>query len=1181
MSNENHRQDENNEQEKALAKKEELSGLDKRNKEELLHSLLLADSTVYKTYLENLNDYPILDCPEELKNLELGKYTRFFKMRHFAYDKNENNRDKLVTIFHAVASCGGSIIILIVSDGEKIDYYLGTKVFANGTKAGADVIHVAEDVLQKSFEGNFPGTALDRVSSGDNLKKLQQDLFSLKEKEHNICTITGIAGLRAKEENSEKLFVQGMEKLVDSMRGEKYSLILIADPVANSEMSTIKRGYEKLYSQLAPFASTELVYGENESESVSKSLSEGLSKAVSKSVTDTLSHTKGTSYAYTKGKAWTTGFSGTAGFLRTLASTIFQSSTIGMAVSTALSIGQTIAQAIGHGSSHTSGSSRGGSVGGTFGIGPFGIGGNASQGTNESDTTTYNVTDTFGQNTDRTDGKTESHNNTTGGSDTVSNGGNINLGILRSRTTSESQAVTKNDSHGAQTSKGEVKGETKSKEKQTGETSGTGTNSSIHLKYEDKSVKKLLEKIELQLQRLDTCADLGMWNCSVYCLSENSSTSKIAASTYQSLLRGENSSIETGSITEWKEENGKKIVPYLERFCHPILLLDGKLNKEKTEITDTTAITPTSLISSSELSIHAGIPRTSVSGLPVISMASFGREKVSADFDPTHKDRIARNREIKLGHIYHMGKKQEKKVMLDTQSLKSHTFITGSTGSGKSNTIYQLLKTAKEEHVKFLVIEPAKGEYRKVFANNADVAVYGTNSKLTPLLRINPFTFPDEIHILEHLDRLIEIFNVCWPMYAAMPAILKEAIESAYRTAGWDLEDSTNKYEKYNHAMYPTFMDVVLSIRKVLNKSEYSEENRGNYKGALITRLKSLTNGINGMLFVNKEIANADLFDKNVIVDLSRVGSTETKALIMGILVMKLQEYRLSSNQMNNTLQHLTVLEEAHNLLKRTSTEQNSESSNLLGKSVEMLANSIAEMRTYGEGFIIADQSPGLLDMSVIRNTNTKIILRLPAESDRVLVGKAAGLNDDQVIELAKLPCGVAAVYQNNWVQPLLCKVDEVELVNAVEKTQIKPGRNTVVTVKKRAVQYLLSNMSKKKPLEENRDTLRNAILQSDMEAYLKVRILDYIISGNPPQTLHPISDIIAGMYHYDEDIDALTAGFHVTEEWAKIFRDKINPSITDYDWETQKNIMQCIALDIAQQNKNLYDLPKQLTEIL
>jgi type III secretion system FlhB-like substrate exporter len=148
----------------------------------------------------------------------------------------------------------------------------------------------------------------------------------------------------------------------------------------------------------------------------------------------------------------------------------------------------------------------------------------------------------------------------------------------------------------------------------------------------------------------------------------------------------------------------------------------------------------------------------------------------------------------------------------------------------------------------------------------------------------------------------------------------------------------------------------------------------------------------------------------------------------MGIVVMKLNEYRMDSGKTNSPLSHITVLEEAHNLLKRTSTEQSTEGANLLGKSVEMLSNSIAEMRTYGEGFIIADQSPGLMDMSVIRNTNTKIILRLPERSDRELVGFAAGLDEKQVDELSKLKRGVAAIYQSDWVAPVLVQVNKCEI---------------------------------------------------------------------------------------------------------------------------------------------------------
>lgn len=261
---------------------------------------------------------------------------------------------------------------------------------------------------------------------------------------------------------------------------------------------------------------------------------------------------------------------------------------------------------------------------------------------------------------------------------------------------------------------------------------------------------------------------------------------------------------------------------------------------------------------------------------------------------------------------------------LDVESLASHVFVTGSTGCGKSNTVYVLLDSLLKQGVKFLVVEPAKGEYRNVLGGRSSVDVYGTNPGIAPLLRINPFSFPHgnedpakNIHLLEHLDRLVEIFNVCWPMYAAMPAVLKEAIEKAYEDCGWNLTESSNHHEDEGwRSLYPTFSDVTRNIRKIIDSSEYDAENKGAYKGSLITRLNSLTNGINGLVFTTDEISGDDLFDENVIVDLSRVGAVETKALIMGLLVLKLQEHRMIKGDMNAKLRHMTVLEEAHNLLK-------------------------------------------------------------------------------------------------------------------------------------------------------------------------------------------------------------------------------------------------------------------------
>ena len=350
------------------------------------------------------------------------------------------------------------------------------------------------------------------------------------------------------------------------------------------------------------------------------------------------------------------------------------------------------------------------------------------------------------------------------------------------------------------------------------------------------------------------------------------------------------------------------------------------------------------------------------------------------------------------------------------------------------------------------------------------------------MLRINPFSFPKKVHVLEHIDRIVEIFNVCWPMYAAMPAVLKESIENAYKSAGWDLDISEN--EKVE-GLFPTFDDVLFELDKTINSSDYSADTKGDYIGSLSTRIKSLTNGINGRVFVSDEMDLGMLFDENAIIDISRVGAIETKSLIMGLIVMKLQEYRMAkADGMNSPLKHITVLEEAHNLLKKTSTEQSADTSNMVGKSVEMLTNAIAEIRTFGEGFIIVDQAPDLLDTAAIRNTNTKIVLRLPESNDREITGKSIALKEKQFDELSKLPTGVAAVYQNDWQEAVLCRLPKYRAFDFTlgEKTEFIPAVKKLKTENDELLHLLIKQNIEAEHVEE----LKKRIMKSNVAA--KVR---------------------------------------------------------------------------------------------
>ena len=632
-----------------------------------------------------------------------------------------------------------------------------------------------------------------------------------------------------------------------------------------------------------------------------------------------------------------------------------------------------------------------------------------------------------------------------------------------------SHTHTTNESHTEGTSHSENFSET------DGTTSTIGSGKQFTMTIQNKRIVEVQKRIDKQLERLELCESTGLWSAGAYFMSYNTdrSVAEIAATVFRSIMQGEQSGVECSAINTWYPESDHgytDLLGYISSLSHPVFQYYD-LNRQ-TSI----PLLPTSMLSSKELAMLVGLPRKSVPGLPVIEHISLGKEVVRLD-EHSSKDKL------QLGHIFDQGISRSNKVFLDTKSLTQHTFVTGATGSGKSNTLYYLISQIRRQSnaPKFLVIEPAKGEYKDVFGN---VNVYGTNPLKTPMLRISPFRFPIGVHVLEHIDRLVEIFNVCWPMYAAMPAVLKEAMLKSYEDCGWDLDSSENKY---SDCLFPNFADLLNNLVIVINDSAYSEELKSNYQGALVTRVKSLNSGLYKRIFSDDELGDEALFDNNVIVDLSRVGAQETKALIMGVLIMRLGEYRANSNiKHNSDLRHITILEEAHNILKRTSQEQTMEGSNIAGKSVEMLSNAIAEMRTYGEGFIIVDQSPGAVDISAIRNTNTKIIMRLPEDSDRKVAGKASGMKEEQVDEIAKLPTGVAVVYQNDWEEPVLCKIgkyeeEEIPFSFTPNTSSEKEANNTRIEILKLLLKGRITS-----PIEIDIDAIEVGLSKANLSTFCK-----------------------------------------------------------------------------------------------
>ena len=952
-----------------VLEKQQLSA--QRSLNDLTDQLTLADHLVYKKYLTELQNYGMVELSQKMLEVQdPAQCIRMFQLKKLTLKKGEDMFQKLSTVYYSSMAQGCSLAVMIdVPEGNAgANIYLGVREDPLKQSMKSRKLEISSKALQKVLLSNFPGSDIKGIPPEAG-KKLLEEAFG--EEQEAVASVSCVAALRDKSKTEDKAFVQGIERFMDAMEGEKYTALFLAEPVSNETQAAIRSGYENLYSSLSPFRKSTWSYTENQSTAVMESLCNGTSHTISDTVSTTTTDGTNQSSSVTDGTQKTKGVSGgiNGGVGSSFGTSVTKISPVAGGIAGILGLGGLAASALIPGA--------GAVIGPLLGTAGRAVGGMASART-AFNSIARNIGGSLGVNASW--GTSHSTTEQTGTSHSTSDG--TSHGI--------SDSTSQQESHG------------------TTDTRGTGRTQQVELC--NKSVEELLERIENQLKRVKESEDYGCYNYAAYFLSSTQSTALLAANTYRALMVGEGSSVESGAVNVWKNNEAEvaQLREYLKRFMQPVFARPLWENAP-----DSLLYTPATLVSGRELPMHLGLPTRSVHGLPIIEHAEFGRNVPDEAMPDEDK--------MNLGKIYHMGKEEAAELLLNRQAMASHTFITGSTGTGKSNAVYHLLdEITKNGQTTFLVVEPAKGEYKNVFGNCTDVQVFGTNPRETPLLRMNPFAFPENIHILEHIDRLVEIFNACWPMYAAMPAVLKDAIERSYQKVGWDLRNSESE-----KGVFPTFFDLLDILPGVIEESHYSKDTQSDYVGALCTRVKSLTNGIYGsVLCAEDALTDEALFDRNVIVDLSRVGSMETKSLLMGILVMKLQEYRMCSSGMNSRLRHVTVLEEAHNLLRKTSAEQSQEGANLQGKSVEMLANAIAEMRTYGEGFIIADQAPGLLDMSVIRNTNTKIILRLPDEEDRKLVGKSAALKEAQIDELSKLPLGVAAVYQNEWPEAVLCKIE-------------------------------------------------------------------------------------------------------------------------------------------------------------
>jgi DNA helicase HerA-like ATPase len=491
-----------------------------------------------------------------------------------------------------------------------------------------------------------------------------------------------------------------------------------------------------------------------------------------------------------------------------------------------------------------------------------------------------------------------------------------------------------------------------------------------HLGQENPMVRQYKALLEKYLEKLQRSKSQGLWISCFFMYSNKPETLNQLKALAKSSFSGRNSvpdRIRTLQVSQGTLEPGLILNPSPAspgQFKWPYMY--------------------STFLSSSDLASFVKLPSQELPGFKI---------KPYVRFNLSQEDREG----IKMGAILDQDEEIGKNYRIPVKGLKKHGLIVGGTGSGKTNTLFYILKELIHEEIPFLVLEPAKTEYRtllfdEAFKDKLQVFTLGNNN-ISPF-RLNPFRVPDGVSVQTHLDLLKSVFNASFYMWGPLPHVLEQCLNEIYRDKGWDLSSNTNSRGSGINA-YPTLTDLYNKVDEVVERIGYSSETTMELKSSLKTRLNSLRIGGKGLMLDTKSSISFDeLLRKPTVLELETLGDDEEKSFMLGLVLTMMYEYYVSKG-ISEELGHITVIEEAHRLLGNT-LKDNAFSGDMKGKAVETFTNILSEIRAYGEGFLIADQIPTKLSTDVIKNTNLKVMHRIVAEDDRRVMASSMNIQKNE-----------------------------------------------------------------------------------------------------------------------------------------------------------------------------------------
>lgn len=391
-----------------------------------------------------------------------------------------------------------------------------------------------------------------------------------------------------------------------------------------------------------------------------------------------------------------------------------------------------------------------------------------------------------------------------------------------------------------------------------------------------------------------------------------------------------------------------------------------------------------------------------------------GDENVSAGLNvneavkaaKTYADNIINGGDIEVGKLRSSSKGDT--IGFNLKDLAKHMLVVGTPGSGKTTfSVGMLDRLWKEHHVPFLVIEPAKNEYRALVQSIPDLQVFTPGKNFISPFVYNPFVPPKNVKLETYKSTLKTAFAAGVSMTTPLDKIFEEAINNCYSDFRWlDTYTTDNKGKIFN------ITDFIKCFQQTFDEIGYTGDAK-NIGRAGVVRLNSLVN-----LFDNYySIPIEDLLSKPTIIELAAIENAEQKSLIIALLLLSILSYVNANYIGEGGLKNVILLEEAHVLLDSDSSSGQGEA-NPSSIAQGLIKRMLAEIRSYGVGLVIADQSPRKVGTDVVALTDMKVVFRLVEAADKQIIADSSNMSDAMFQRMSKLKPGEAFLFFNKLDEP-------------------------------------------------------------------------------------------------------------------------------------------------------------------